>query len=30
VAVLLQQENELDPQLEDFLTLCMQYLSLPD
>lgn len=30
VAVLLQQENRLDPQLEDFLTLCTQYLSFPD
>ena len=30
VAVLLQQENGMDPQLEAFLTLCAQYLRLPD
>ncbi|ABE42448.1 FAD dependent oxidoreductase [Polaromonas sp. JS666] len=30
VAVLLQQENGVDPQLEAFLALCGQYLSLPD
>jgi glycerol-3-phosphate dehydrogenase len=30
VAVLLQQENGLNPKLEDFLALCTQYLSLPD
>ena len=30
VAVLLQQENGMNPQLEAFLALCAQYLSLPD
>lgn len=29
VATLLQQENGVDPQLDEFLTLCGQYLSLP-
>ena len=30
VAVLLQQENGSDPQLNDFFALCAQYLSVPD
>jgi glycerol-3-phosphate dehydrogenase len=30
VAVLLQQENGVDPQMDAFLALCAQYLSLPD
>lgn len=30
VAALLQQENGVDPQLDAFLALCGQYLSLPD
>jgi len=29
VAALLQQENGVDPRLDEFLTLCGQYLSLP-
>ena len=29
VAALLQQENGVDPQLEGFLALCTQYLSVP-
>jgi glycerol-3-phosphate dehydrogenase len=29
VAALLQQENGVDPQLDAFLALCDQYLSLP-
>ncbi|MBK5207758.1 MAG: FAD-dependent oxidoreductase, partial [Polaromonas sp.] len=30
VAALLQQENEVDPQLGAFLALCSQYHRLPD
>ena len=30
VAALLVQENAVDPQLDAFLALCGQYLSLPD
>jgi glycerol-3-phosphate dehydrogenase len=29
VAALLQQETGVDPQLDAFLALCDQYLSLP-